>query len=148
MARPAMRDPAGKWSLSQIATAAGITYRTARTLVSLDYLDPDSLGSRDIVRARIAAALLDAPRPAGLNRNEATAATAVRNQRALELTAQVSDSNEEATLVVLPGEVHLAPKSMTVIRYIDEFSGQPMLLLPVGAWAVEATRAIAHGVAS
>lgn len=139
MARPVMRDPAGRWSLTQVAAEAGVTSRTARTVVAAGYLDADRLGYRDIVMMRVAAALLEAPRPAGLTRDAAAEQTKVRNFEALRLTRSVLDDPapaKETRLAVLPASVRLATDAFTLMGAIGEAATSPMLLLPVGEWAL------------
>lgn len=137
MARPAMREPFGRWSVTQVATEAGITPRTARTLVANGALNPHLLGYKDVLIARVAAALLDAPRPAGQTRTEAASVTDARDAQALAHAREVIDSpsaSRDTMLAVLPDEARLV-EGMKVFGAISDMGDRPLLLLPVGDWA-------------
>lgn len=137
MAR-AQRDPFGHWSLTQVAVEAAITPRTARTLVTNRVLNPHRLGYKDVLVARIGAALLDAPRPAGLNRTEAAAATKDRDIQAIAYARQIMDdpAPDRATmLAVFPDEVRMIAENMKIFSALGDMDDRPLLLLPIGRWA-------------
>jgi hypothetical protein len=138
MAR-AQREPFGHWSLTQVAAEAGITPRTARTLVASNVLNLHRLGYKDVLVARVAAALLDAPRPAGLNRTEAAAATQARDTQAIAYAREVIDTpapSADTRLAIFPDEVRLVTESMKIFGAIGDMDDRPLLLLPVGKWAL------------
>jgi hypothetical protein len=137
MGRPAMRAPGGRWSLAQVAAHAQVTHRVARTCVQAGYLDPQDLRQGDVTVLKVAAALLDAPRPAG-PRTETSDAADRRNRQALTLTRQVLAAPErDAVLVVVPAQAHLA-RGLALVGLLAEHRTQPVLLLPVGEWAMQA----------
>ena len=134
MARPAMRDITGRWSLVQVAAEAGVTHRTARTLATAGYLDANNLRYRDIVMLRVAAAALDAPRPAGQTRTETHDTALARNFEALRLTRTVLDNptpSREATLVLSPTKAALFEDPFKLMGHLRDLN-TPTLLLPVG----------------
>lgn len=138
MARPVTRETHGRWSLAQVAAEAGITPRTARTIAAARYIDPDRLGYKDVLAARVAAAVLDAPRPAGQTRTESRDTTTRRNHKAVQLARTVIDSptpTREAFLAVLPDGVQLVENAYQAIGAIGNLGDQPLLVLPVGEWA-------------
>lgn len=138
MARPVMRNVHGRWSLTQVATEAGITHRTARTLIASGYLDPNSLGHRDVLCARVAAALLDAPPPVGQTRTEARDGTIARNFEAIRLARTLIDaptSGRDVLLAVLPDGVRLVENPMQAFGVVGDMRDRPLLLLPIGEWA-------------
>lgn len=139
MARPVMREPFGRWSVAQVAAEAGITTRTARTLVTNKVLNPHLLGYKDVLVARVGAALLDAPRPAGQTRTEATPITQARDKQAIDYARQVMDNpaptGDTAMLAIFPDEVRLVEESMKVFAALGDMEDRPLLLLPVGKWA-------------
>lgn len=138
MARPVMRNTHGRWSLAQVAAEAGITPRTARTLVASGYLDLNRLGYKDVLSARVAATLLDAPLPAGQNRTEARDQTVARNFEALRLARTIIEDpapTRDSLLAVLPTGVRLITNTMQAVGAVGDMGAQPLLLLPVGEWA-------------
>lgn len=151
MARPAMREPFGRWSVAQVAAEAGITPRTARTLVTNGVLNPHLLGYKDVLVARVGAALLDAPRPAGQTRTEATPITKARDSQAIGYARQVIDdpspSGDTAMLAIFPDEVRLIEESMKVFAALGDMDDRPLLLLPVGKWAQALRSTIATAAA-
>ncbi len=137
MPRPAMRSADGRWSVSQLTVEAGLTPRVARTLVAAGLLDPAGLRETDVVVARVAAALLDAPRPPG-SRAASAAAVARRNDLALQLTREVLAERPpaaDATLAVSPDDAQLSRNPMALIGLVGQLADRPLLLLPVGLWA-------------
>lgn len=149
MARPAMREPFGRWSVAQVAAEAGITPRTARTLVTNHVLNPHMLGYKDVLVARVGAALLDAPRPAGQTRTQAEPVIKARDDRAIAHAREVMDNPTAARdtlLAIFPTEVRLA-EGMKVLGVIGDLGDQPLLLLPVGEWATALRASIASAAA-
>lgn len=139
MARPVMRDLTGRWSLVQLAHEAGVTHRTARTIVASGYLDPNNLTLHDIVTLRVAAALLDSPRPTGEPRNTASPATTRRNNEALRLARQVArhtTPSKDARLVITPTTATLVDDPFDLVTILRRET-DPALLLPLGEWAQE-----------
>lgn len=146
MARPAMREPFGRWSVAQVAAEAGITPRTARTLVTNHVLNPHMLGYKDVLVARVAAALLDAPRPTGQTRTEAEPVVRVRDNRAIAYARQVINSTasgDTAMLAIFPDDVELIEESMKVFAALGNMDDRPLLLLPIGKWAAALRSSIA-----
>lgn len=138
MARPVMRNAHGRWSLTQVATEAGITHRTARTLSASGYLDANNLGYKDVLAARVAGALLDAPPPTGQTRTAARDRTIARNFEAIRLARTVIDaptSGRDVLLAVLPDDVRLVENPMQAFGVVGDMRARPLLLLPVGEWA-------------
>lgn len=138
MARAKRREPFGPWSLVQIAAEAGITHRTARTLVANNVLNAHRLGYKDVLVARVAAALLDAPRPAGLNRTEAAAATEDRDREVLNHARHIMDDptpDRGVLLAIAPDGVRLITNPMQAMGVLGDMGSQPLLLLPLGEWA-------------
>lgn len=141
MARPAMRDPSGRWSLTQVAAAAEITRQTARTLVAAHYLDAGNLGYKDVPLAKVAAALLDAPRPVGLSRQDTADAVTKRNFEALALARRVIEDPspaKDATMVVTSDQVTLYDDPFALMGHLRGLT-VTATLLPIGAWATAAT---------
>lgn len=137
MARPAMRNVGSRWSLLQLAAAAGISHRTARTLVTAGYFNAEALDHRDIVPMRVAAALLDAPRPTGEPRQSPSDQTLRRNFAALSVVRTfVSDPTPktETLLVVRPHDTRTVDNPMSAIGVLGDMGDQPMLVLPIGQW--------------
>lgn len=135
-----MREPGGRWSLTQVATAAGVSHRTARTVATAGYITPENLTDKDVVLLRVAAALLDGPRPSGTPRNEAADALIQRNFEALRLTQLVLNDpapNKDVRLAVLPQTARLAQDAFSLMGIIGDTKAEPLLLLPVGEWANE-----------
>jgi hypothetical protein len=138
MARPAMRDPSGRWSLTQVAVAAGITRQTARTLASNNLLgDVTNLSSKDVLCARVAAHLLDAPRPLAMKPADARDAVIKRNFDALALTRRIIDNPTPpsgAVLLITPTTATLHESPFKLMADIEGVQ-VAVLLVPVGAWA-------------
>jgi hypothetical protein len=143
MPRPVLRTPGGRWSLSQVYTEAGITLAVARTVVRQGRIDPSELTEDDVVVLRVAAALLEAPRPLGMPRNQTAETVRKRDDRALALTRDALASRSEhpmstaqATLAVFPADVIMARTSFQLMAAVEEqvLRGDAALLLPVGAW--------------
>lgn len=138
MGRPAMRDPHGRWSLAQVAEHAGVTHRVARTCAQAGYVDPTGLQQQDVTVLKVAAALLDAPRPSG-PRTATSQAVTQRNQHALNLTRQMLDAPQhDALLLVVPTTAHLA-SGLAVVGLLSQYQAEPILLLPIGQWALALT---------
>lgn len=138
MARPTMRDPHGRWSLLQLADAAGITHRRARDLTEAGYL-PDDLHSRDILRARVADTLHDAVRPAGMTRAASAPLIKERNHQALDLTDELATSptpTTDALLLITPTTATLNHKVLLAAATLEETT-EPVLVIPVGRWDTE-----------
>lgn len=132
-----MRSAAGPWSLLQVAAAAGVTERVARTCTARGYLPRAGLRPRDIVRLRVAATLLNAPRPASVTPAAGAAVIERRNRRALDLVDQALDATprqDTAMVVVTPADAVLASNPLLAAGLIAECGSDPVLVLPVGAW--------------
>lgn len=139
MARPAMRDPSGRWSLAQVAAAAGLSRQTARTVVSAGYLNPEDLHYKDIALAKVAAALIDAPRPAGMNRHDAADAITKRNFEALTLARRLLDDptpSRDAILRISATEAVFHKSPSRALADLEDLT-EPALMLPLGAWVTE-----------
>lgn len=135
--RTAMREPLGRWSLTQVAAEAGVTHRTARTIATAGYLDPDNLTYRDVITMRVAAALLDAPRPNGQTRTQSADTTTKRNFEGVRLARTVIDDpnpDRETRLAVLPHTARLATNAFALMGAIGEAGTDPVLILPIGEW--------------
>lgn len=151
MARPVMRNAHGRWSLTQVATEAGVTQRTSRTLVSSGYLDLNRLDYKDVLTARVAAALLDATPPAGQSRTQSRDRTIARNFEAIRLARTVIDaptSGRDVLLAVLPEDVRLVENPMQAFGVVGDMRDRPLLLLPVGEWAHLLREAVASEAAT
>lgn len=141
MARPAMRDPSGRWSLTQIAAAAGLSRQTARTIATAGYLDTGDLRYRDIVLAKVAAACLEAPRPTTGTRTETHAAAHARNQEALRLTTRLLDDPHpprDALLRISATEAVFHKSPSRALADLEDLT-EPALMLPLGAWIADLT---------
>ena len=139
MARPAMRTIHGRWSLRQVAAEAGISHRTARTLATNGYLNATHLGYKDILLARVAAALLDAPRPHGAHTPDTPDTTTTRNFEALRLTQTIADNPTPSTdtrLLITPTTATLEADPFDIVAALRKTT-DPVLALPIGHWAQE-----------
>lgn len=145
MARHTMRSITGRWSLMQIAQAAGVSHRTARTVTDRGYLDSQRLQITDVLMLRVAAALLDAPRSSGLPRSGTTEDIERRNHDALTATRTLLTATRspdpmrnvaDTWLLITPTTAALEPDPFEVVRRLK---GDPTstLLLPVGRWVEE-----------
>jgi hypothetical protein len=135
--RPVLRQPGGRWSLQQVYIEAGITLSVARTVVRKGLMDPDALTEVDIVVLRVAAALLDAPRPFGQARTQAAETVQSRDEQALSLTRDLLAGDRvdpAAALLVSATEALLAPDLLALMNGLAARRGSTVLMLPVGEW--------------
>jgi hypothetical protein len=138
VARPTMRDPHGRWSLLQLADAAGITHRRARDLTEAGYL-PDDLHSTDILRARVADAIHDAVRPPGQTRTASAPHLKQRNLQALDHATHIATNPQptpDALLLITPTTATLNLKVLLAAATLEDAT-QPVLVIPLGRWDTE-----------
>lgn len=142
MARPTQNASDGTWSLTQVAKAAGIKMRTARTLVNAAWLPEGNLTVEHVLIARVSAALLDAPRPPSEGRGPMTAPVQDRYRRLLdEVYRLLGDPNTAALALISPTETLLARTISRAMSFLEEQDvPQAVLILPVGKWAEEVSR--------
>ena len=139
MARPTMNTTGKPWSVTQVALGAKISMRTARTLVESQWIPSKTLTGDHVLIARVAAALLDAPRPEGVSRSGADASTHDRNRQLLDRAyALLSEPNPAAVALISPNEVYVAETNFKAMAFLEDQPGnEAILLLPVGRWAKE-----------
>lgn len=134
--RPIVREVGGRWSLQQVYLEAGITLSVARTVVRRGMLDPDALTEDDVVVLRVAAALLEAPRPEGA-RTQTAEVVAARDEAALLLAREAvsrASVDPAAVLLVSPDQATLAADMLGVMNALAARRGETLLMLPIGDW--------------
>lgn len=133
MARPRMRPADGRWSLLQVAAAAGVTEKVARMCIARGLIAGDQLTAADIVPLKVAVALLRPPRPYGAGPEKPTDR---RDHHAVELAQQVVADPDlrEALLLVTPSDASLARNALEAASALHQGIDQSLLVLPVGRW--------------
>lgn len=139
VARHQMRSPEGRWSLLQLAEAAGITHRRARDLVEAGLLSGEDLRAIDVLRARLGATIIDAVRPSGQTRAASAPIIEARNREALHIATELAlnpSSGPEALLVLTPTTVVLHRRSLSAVAALEDAT-EPSLVVPLGRWITE-----------
>lgn len=133
MARPPMADPAGKWSLRQVAAHAGVSHASARRVVELGWVDGKNLTAQDVQFMRCAVTILDAPVGPGEDRRGTTPQAVARNTEAIRLIRALIDKPDpQATLILSPDTAQLTDPYE--IARVVAHTTDPLVIVPVGSW--------------
>lgn len=131
---------ADRWSLLRVCREAGLTEATGRAMVRLGHLNPADLDESDVVAARVAAAITGAlPAPGTVRARNAPTEVSDRDALAVLRARRIASAgvNPEAYLVLTTSTVRLATTTCEVAALLDACAGEPLMLLPIGAWVTE-----------